>query len=364
MSQKQRVPIATLLLIAANIGAAFALVWQPEVLGDFGFSVDKPSVFAAVTCLFLHVNLFHLLGNMLFLAAVGPAVEFAVKAWRFMFIYFTGGLVGVGLHWALTAKHIGATPLIGASGAISACAAFFTIRFFRVRVPLAPKFAVPIPVITGLWVLLQVLGATIKLGGELEGGAAWWAHLGGFAAGLMLAGLFRAGKEANMQFGHQVLDSMNERGPAAALHAAENHLNDHPNDLVALKKIVESAKAIDDHTKEASALWKLLELLPETEQAPIVSRLIELNEVEKLPSLRRTLLADRFRSTDPDVSEKLLESVLGANPDDPQRPEALLALAELRRGSERSFDDLTAELNDKYALHPATEIAKARGLLP
>ncbi|MBX3119761.1 MAG: rhomboid family intramembrane serine protease [Fimbriimonadaceae bacterium] len=364
MSPKQRVPIATLLLIAANIGAAFALVWQPDLLGDFGFSIDRPSVFAAVTCLFLHVNLFHLLGNMLFLAAVGPAVEFAAKTWRFLFIYLTGGLAGVGLHWLLAAKAVGEPPLIGASGAISACAAFFTIRFFRVRVPIAPKIAVPVPAITGIWVFLQVLGAVIKLGGEFEGGIAWWAHIGGFAAGLVWAGLFRAGKEANMQFGHQVLDQMNERGPAAALAAAESHLREHPEDTVALEKVIEAARDLSDHAKEAEGLWKLLERTPESEQAPLLNRLTELDEMKNVPSLRRTLLADRLKNSHPETAELILSTVLEGDPQDPQRPEALLALAEIRRTREEPFESLIKELTERFELHPATELAKARGLLP
>lgn len=363
MSRIQRLPIATLLLIAANIGAAFALLWQYDLIAEFGFSVDHPSIFTAVTCLFLHVNLFHLLGNMLFLAAVGPAVEFAAKTWRFLFIYLTGGLAGVGLHWLIAAKHVGEPPLIGASGAISACAAFFTIRFFRVRVPLAPKVAVPVPFITGLWVFLQVMGAVIKLGGEVEGGVAWWAHIGGFAAGLVWAGLFRAGKEASLQFGHQVLDQMNERGPAAALAAAESHLREHPDDMVALRKVIEAAKDLGDHAKEAEALWKLLEKLPETEQPAIIARLIELDEVKGLPSLRRTLLAERFKSSHPETSEQLLQSVLSGDQEDPQRPEALLALAEIKKALGEPFEALVEELQTRYALHPIAELARARGLL-
>lgn len=364
MSRTQRVPIATLLLIAANIGAAFALVWQPDLLGEFGFSVDHPSIFAAVTCLFLHMNLLHLLGNMLFLAAVGPAVEFAAKTWRFIFIYLTGGLVGVGLHFLLSAKHTGEPPLIGASGAVSACAAFFTIRYFRVRVPIAPKIAVPVPLITGVWVFLQVLGAFIKIGSEFEGGTAWWAHIGGFAAGLVWAGLFRAGRDASMQFGHEVLDKMNERGPAAALAAAENHLLSHPGDLLAMQKVVEAARDLGDHQKETDALWKLLDKLPELEQPAILARLDELGELRAIPSLRRTLLAERFKNSHPETSQKLLQSVLDNGDEDPQRPEALLALADIRKSLNEPYEALITELASRYELHPATELAKARGLMP
>ncbi len=364
MSRAQRLPIATLLLIAANIGAAFALVWQPDLLGEFGFSVQHPSVFAAVTCLFLHINLIHLLGNMFFLAAVGPAVEFAAKSWRFVFIYLTGGLAGVGLHWLLTAKQIDEPVLIGASGAISACAAFFTIRFFRIKVPLAPKIAVPVPIITGVWVFLQVLGAIFKIGGEFQGGTAWWAHIGGFLAGLVWAGLFRAGKEANLQFGHQVLDQMNQRGPAAALAAAESHLKDHPGDLIALKQIAEAAKDLGDSEKEAEALWQLMDRSPETEQPPLLARLIELDQVRSLPSLRRTLLAERFKASHPETAAELLKTVLEEGPNDPQRPEALLAMAEIKKAAGEPFDDCIQELSARYELHPAMELAKARGLLP
>jgi membrane associated rhomboid family serine protease len=70
-------PVVTLLLIAGNILAAFALLFNPELAFAFGFRPDHPSLAGAISCLFLHSNVVHLLGNMVFLAAVGVAVELA-----------------------------------------------------------------------------------------------------------------------------------------------------------------------------------------------------------------------------------------------------------------------------------------------
>ena len=74
-SGTRRVPVLTLLLIAANMVAAFALFVYPDFAVELGFRPNHPSLVGAITGLFLHANLFHLLGNMVFLAAVGAAVE-------------------------------------------------------------------------------------------------------------------------------------------------------------------------------------------------------------------------------------------------------------------------------------------------
>ena len=172
MSVTRRTPIETLLFVSANIAAAFALLWQPDLVNSLGFDSASPSLLTAFTSLFLHANTIHLLGNMVFLAAVGPMVEAGSKHGRLAIVYLVGGLAGVGAHWALAPHAMGASaPLVGASGAVATCVAFFSIRYMRMRVPILPGINVSVISVTELWLGLQILGAFVRIGAP-QGGAA------------------------------------------------------------------------------------------------------------------------------------------------------------------------------------------------
>ena len=185
MSGRSRLPIVTLLLIAANILAAFILLVTPDLAAGYGFHSNHPSPLAAITSLFLHANVLHLMGNMVFLAAVGAAVELATGSLRFVIVYFVSGLVGVAAHYAITHNAVDPTPLIGASGCIAGCAAYYSVRYTNLRVPIAPRKSLSVASVTGMWLVLQLVGAFIKIGET--GGTAFWAHIGGFVAGAILS---------------------------------------------------------------------------------------------------------------------------------------------------------------------------------
>lgn len=360
MKDGARVPLVTLSLVAANIAAAYVILFHPEWVTTYGFDAERPSALAAFTSLFLHQNVLHLLGNMLFLAAVGPAVEEAAGRLRFTLAYFIGGLVGVVAFWFFARQTESPAPLIGASGAVASCIAYYSIRYTRLHVTVAPKFGVPIFVVTCTWLGLQVLGAFVTIGGA-AGGQAFWAHLGGFGAGLLLSALFRAPRDADRQMGHIVMDRLDDRSPAAKLTATDLHLADHPGDVSALRKKAETLSLLGDKEHEAEVLTLMLESAPEADHPQILTRLIGIGQIVRLPSLRRTLLAEKFRTTHPDLSKGLLLSVIGGDPDDRQRPDALLAMAGMTESPDR--DTWLKELADRYALHPACELARQRGLL-
>lgn len=355
MANRSRAPVITLIVVALNIAAAYGLLVRPELIFTLGYDPVAPKFWMPLTYMFLHMNVVHLLGNMVFLAAVGPRVEEAAGPWRFLLVYLVGGLVGALAHALLVPKGPDASPLIGASGAVAACIAYYSIRYVGLQVSLAPKVGVPMLAITLVWVGLQVLGAFVSLGGEVAG-TAYWAHLGGFLAGLGFAALFRADRDANRQLGHAVMDRLDERSPAAKLAATDLHLADHPEDVAALLKKAETLALLGDKEHEAEALLQVLDKLPESGQPEVLTRLIGIGQISRLPSLRRTLLAERFRTQHADLSKGLLLSVIAGPNDDPQRPEALLALASL---GETSY---LQELKERFALHPACDLARARGL--
>jgi hypothetical protein len=313
--------------------------------------------------LFLHQNAFHLLGNMVFVASVGAAVEIAAGSGRFSIVYFCGGLFGVVAHWVITRKFEEPPILIGASGAVAACIAYYSVRYIHLRVPIAPKFPVSVAAVTGVWALLQVVGAVVRIG-DTGSSISFWAHIGGLVGGLLLSVVFQAPKLAELELSHGVLREMNQRGPAAVLAAAERHIASHPDDVRGLRERVDALAMMGDCEEEGLALVKLLDSVPESEQGDIVTRLSQIGCLKMLPSLRRTLLAERLKVADTPVAKMLLLSVIQSQ-DDPQRPDALLALVGIEREKDpdagrHRLDELLAQ----YPMHPATEVAKARGWLP
>ncbi|MBN9502112.1 MAG: hypothetical protein BGO01_10790 [Armatimonadetes bacterium 55-13] len=370
MIEKSRLPIVTLLLIAANLFAAFAVAIsaqgslgaEPEMVTAFGFNPQKPNLLTAFTNLFLHQNLLHLLGNMVFLAAVGAAVELATGSARFATVYFVSGLMGVVAHYIFTRSLSQAPILVGASGCVAGCAAYYSVRYTHLKVPVAPKRGLSVAMVTGVWLALQFVGAFVHIGESAA--VSFWAHIGGVLGGLLLSAIFRAPDLGQARLGHAVLDQMNERGPAAVALAARQHLKEHPNDIRALRQLAEAERQLAHPAAEVSALVKLLEILPESEQPDPIRRLDELEKLATLPCLRRTLLADRFRESEPTVARLLLVSVIEGVQDDPQVPEAMLALAsmELPENPDKAQEILT-RLQDRYPLHPTVELAKHRGWL-
>ena len=362
MSENKSLPTATLLLIAANIAAAFLLFIDPTLVDTYGFSVAQPNAISAITCLFLHANVIHLLGNMVFLAAAGPATEPAFGSLKFFGVYLASGLAGVAAHWAFSGGSN--VPLIGASGAVAGTVVLGAVRFYRTKVALAPSLSVPLLVVVGFWLILQVLGATVKLTSE-PGGTSYWAHIGGALAGLLLALAYKAPKEAHRIESHKMLDTMSARGPAASLAAAEKHLAAHPGDVKALLEKADALSKLGERSQAANAFLEALNKAPESAAVSILERAGDASCFAHFPSLKRAQLAARMKVPHPDLAVRLLQSVVSGPKDDAQRPDAMLTLAELRKDADPDHSkSLLKELFDTYPLHPAAEIARTRGLLP
>lgn len=146
---------------------------------------------ALVTCMFLHGGWAHLLGNMWFLWLFGNNVEDRLGATLFIVFYLIGGLLATGVHWFMDPAST--RPVIGASGAISAILGAYAVTWPWARIHtlvflgfLITRIDLPALVVLGFWFLGQLLEArqAIQLG--IDGGVAWWAHIGGFVAGMLL----------------------------------------------------------------------------------------------------------------------------------------------------------------------------------
>jgi membrane associated rhomboid family serine protease len=149
------------------------------------------------TCMFLHGGWLHIIGNMWYLWIFGDNVEDRVGHAKFFIFYILCGFLS-GLTHALMNQNSG-VPTVGASGAIAGVMGAYIILYPRAKIwTLIPIFffvqfyEIPAFIFRGFWVLMQLLiGAFSGNMGPLSGGVAWWAHIGGFAAGAILIFVFR-----------------------------------------------------------------------------------------------------------------------------------------------------------------------------
>lgn len=359
-SSRIQIPWVTLILIFLNLGASLLTAMDHQVVVEYAFNPSQPSLLTAFTNLFLHSNVVHLLGNMVFLAAVGPWAESVAGRLPYTLIYFCGGLVGVGAHFLMMRAIHSSLPLMGASGAIASCAGYCAIRFMSHRVPLAPKLNVTVGAVTLIWVALQGIGVFVKVGND-AGGTAFWTHIAGFVSGLLISLVLRAPNQAKLQFGHDLLDKMGDRGPGALLHAADAHLATHPGDARALREKATALRQMGDFEHEGETLSELLEVTPANAKTHVVAELVECKGLDKVSAIKRIQLAEGDVRESPVLAKLLLRSVI-VERDSDYRPDAIMSLVSLTEGEER--EELLADLAANHALHPVTEAARARGLLP
>lgn len=224
-NQTQRTAVVTVVLVALNVaawifvqGAGSALPLATSVCnlglipGELTMSVPAGAGFPmgeglvcatdpgrqplnVITSMFLHGSWMHLLGNMWFLWLFGNNVEDSMTRPRFIAFYLLAGLGAALLQVMVDPQSI--VPMVGASGAISGVMGAYLVLYPRVRVftfvPLGfflTSVALPAWAMLIYWMLLQVLGGFTRIGSGQEGGVAFWAHVGGFIAGVVLIKLF------------------------------------------------------------------------------------------------------------------------------------------------------------------------------
>ncbi len=153
----------------------------------------QPDWYTLISAMFMHGSWMHLIGNMWFLWIFGNNVEDAMGPIRFAIFYLLSGL-GAALAQIL-ADAGSIIPMVGASGAIGGVMGAYIVLYPRVHVHMFVmvifrSFAVPAYLMLGYWVIVQVMGGYSSLG-ETGGGVAFWAHIGGFLAGMALIFVFK-----------------------------------------------------------------------------------------------------------------------------------------------------------------------------
>lgn len=214
-------PIVTLALIAANVlvfvyqfflleprstelffyqfGAIPAVVVGQQSL-PAGIATVPP-ILSVFTSMFLHGGFMHLIGNMWFLWIFGNNIEEAMGHLRFIIFYLICGILASWSHIASDPASV--LPSIGASGAIGGVMGAYIMLYPRARVWtfiflffFIRVLSLPAGVILGYWFFIQLISGSMA-GGQEGGGVAFWAHIGGFLAGILLVGLF---KKKNVHF--------------------------------------------------------------------------------------------------------------------------------------------------------------------
>lgn len=139
-----------------------------------------------ITYAFLHADWMHVLSNMFFLWVFGDNIEDALGHVRYLIFYLVCGVLAAGAHMLFNTGSL--APLVGASGAVAGVMGAYVVLFPHAKLFVLAKIFIPIPLpvpafwMLGFWILTQIFYVVVGS----EDLVAWWAHLGGFIAGVLL----------------------------------------------------------------------------------------------------------------------------------------------------------------------------------
>ena len=153
-----------------------------------------PTWGTAITSMFIHGGWIHLIGNMLYLWVFGDNIEDRFGHVKFLLFYLGAGLAAI---WAQVSFNSDSqVPMVGASGAISGVTGAYLVLFpfGRIRTLVLFVFVMvielPAIVVLGFWFVIQIFQGVGSLG-TLDGGVAYWAHVGGFIVGILIAFIYK-----------------------------------------------------------------------------------------------------------------------------------------------------------------------------
>lgn len=198
-----RFPLINYTLIAINVLVYLfqsmlgpneqALVYEFALIPfSFTSSLNLGDITDLFTSMFMHAGLAHIGGNLLYLWIFGDNVEDRMGRGRYLFFYLLGGFVASLTH--ILTNPGSQIPTVGASGAIAAVLGAYLVLYPRSRVLTLVLLGffirmtmLPASIVLGLWFVLQFFSGVMSLGGPDVGGVAFWAHIGGFVTGVVLA---------------------------------------------------------------------------------------------------------------------------------------------------------------------------------
>ena len=200
--RRQSTPAITLLIIAVNVlcflyEMALPLYFRDRFIEQYALIPDRLHLTSFVTSMFLHGGWLHLIGNMWFLWVFGSHIEDAMGSAKFLLFYIVSGVASAAVQFMTSLGS--PIPTIGASGAIAGVMGAFLILYPRVRVVtlifiVVFLWTVDLPAAFMLlyWFVIQLLSGVGSLSNVSQAQSiAWFAHVGGFLAGILLVRVFQ-----------------------------------------------------------------------------------------------------------------------------------------------------------------------------
>lgn len=394
----KRPSIVTYGLIAANV---LVFLWLQDFATSsapgqnpfmqWGLVPRHPHAVNFITSLFVHVSVQHIFWNMAFLWLFGRNVEDALGHITYLILYLGGGVAAGLLHMAIVLlfaenTSVAQSPLVGASGAISAILGLYAVRFYGSKIRfysvggslLDLTWARPeAPALWGLalWLAIEVWGAVFSLFHPDRAGIAYWAHIGGFIFGMLAAVLTDMLGEGAREYLLTEAKDAQERGDDQGLAAAVRRYwvvwQRRPYDAEAhegMRQLVkEAADAGPEGTQalaaECTALLDVsISLDDRTHALAWYQEMLDCGFDPPLPPRTLAFLAASYLAKeDFDKASRLYQRLLERFPDAPEAEWTYLELATLLLGQQNSSAKATTLLQtflDKYPDSPHRPLAE------
>jgi membrane associated rhomboid family serine protease len=223
--ERKKFPAATLAIIGVNVIIFICELLTPEesltwTFKHLSFGPDTRNPFSPFVSMFLHGDIYHIAFNMLFLWIFGSPIEERIGSRLFLIYYFGAGLAAgvVNVVMEVIARPASTIGAIGASGAISGMMALFLYRCFfsKVKLVINPillprQINIPVIPLVLLWVFQDLILAIFSM--SRPTGTAHWAHVGGFAFGIIIGRVKRYGHEGRIEeLRLNILDKLEKDG--------------------------------------------------------------------------------------------------------------------------------------------------------
>ncbi|HEX4773395.1 MAG TPA: rhomboid family intramembrane serine protease [Bryobacteraceae bacterium] len=199
---RRNAAVITMFLIGINIlcflyEMTLPIYFRDRLIEHYGLVPDRLAPVTFISSMFLHGGWLHLIGNMWFLWVFGSHIEDAMGPAKFLIFYLLSGIASAAVQFAILFGS--PVPTIGASGAIAGVMGAFLILYPRVRVVtlvfiviFITTVEIPAAFMLLYWFFLQIVSGVGYLSSVSNGqGIAWFAHVGGFLAGIVLVRVFR-----------------------------------------------------------------------------------------------------------------------------------------------------------------------------
>lgn len=215
----ERFPYLTITFIILNVLVFLAEIINPSHLSRMAYQYGaiphvlltfrdvQPihPVLTLFTSMFMHGSIVHLASNMLYLWIFGNNIEDRLGYVKFIFFYVLCGVAAAYSH-AFT-NPSSTTPMIGASGAVSGILGAYLLLFPRARVHtliflgfFIQVVRLPAVIVIGFWIVIQLINGMVSTGQTVQGGVAWFAHIGGFLVGIACIKVFMGRKKSHYSY--------------------------------------------------------------------------------------------------------------------------------------------------------------------